>query len=99
MGAVYLFFQLISRKTNLLRVDHHHMIAAIEVGSEVGLILPNQDARYPRGYAAQNLARRIYHKPLGTLRQRCRLAALWHIFPPSLYQHPPASDQPNPPSI
>ena len=87
MGAVYLFFQLISRKTNLLRVDDHHMIAAIEVGSEVGLILPNQDACYPRGYAAQNLARGIDHKPLRTLRQRFRLAALWNICPHSLYQH------------
>src|SRR2546428_4147142 len=93
MGAVYLFFQLISRKTNLLRVDDHDMIAAIEEGSEVRLILPNQDARYPRAYTAQNPARRTDPRPLRTLRQPLRLASLWNICPHSLYQHPTYRDK------
>lgn len=68
MRAVYLLFELISRKTNLLRVDDYDVIATIQIGSEVRLVLADQHTRYRRGYAAQNLAGGIHHNPFWTLR-------------------------------
>jgi len=87
MRTVDLVFELIPRKSNLLRVDHHHMIAAVQVGREVRFILPNQYARYHRGYATQNLVRRIDYNPFRPLRQRFRFAAFWNIRPHFLCQH------------
>jgi len=93
VGTVYLLFEFISRKTNLLRVDNDDMIAAIEEGSEIRLILANQHACHSRGYTAQYLARSIHHNPLRTLRQRFRFAALWNICPHRSINTPPYRDK------
>src|ERR1700758_78739 len=84
VGAVHLVFELVSRKTNLVRVDHNNVVATIEVGSEIRLIFPNQDARNCCGNTAQNLAGSINHKPFRALRKRFSLAALWNIRPHAL---------------
>src|SRR5580704_8439172 len=96
VGAVNLVFELVSRKTNLVRVDHNHVVATIEVGSESRLIFPNQHARYCCGNTAQHLAGSINHKPFRTLRQRLRLAALWNIRPHALLTpHPIGTNENN----
>src|SRR5581483_11879614 len=81
VGTVHFLFELVSRKTNLLRVDDDDVIAAVQVRSELRFILANQYARHSRGYAAQHLSGGIYHNPLGTLRKCFRFAALWNICP------------------
>lgn len=64
VANVDLVGHLLTREAHFFGVDHDHVVPAIDVGSEVGLVLSAQDLCDLRGEAAQDLSVRVDDIPL-----------------------------------
>jgi hypothetical protein len=79
--TVYLLVNLIAREPHAFGVDHHHMIAAIEMRGVARLIFPNQKPRNTRRQTAQNLPLGVHHEPIFAYHQRFGLTAFCNVRP------------------
>src|SRR2546426_7574322 len=89
MMAVDLLLELVSRQPNLVGVDHHHVIAGIQIRRKRRLVLPNQYPRHSRGQPPQNLVRSVHDKPVVALLELFGLPATRYVSP-----HPPRNTLP-----
>src|SRR5215213_994650 len=63
MAAVELALELVARHRDVRRVEHDHVVAAVETRLVGRLVLALEDARDARGKAAERLVRRIDDVP------------------------------------
>lgn len=61
---IHLGRELGSGQANLLGVDHHHVIPAVQMRGEQRLVLASKKHRHPTGQPAQNLSLGINEMPL-----------------------------------
>ncbi len=52
--AINLLFQLVAGEADLIGVDDHDVVAAIQIRRVVRLVLANQNSRDARGHTAQH---------------------------------------------
>jgi len=79
--TVNLLIYLVSSQLHALGVNYHYVIAAIQMGRIVRLVLPNQEARNTRGKTPQNDAFRVHHKPILPYLEVFGLSAFWYMRP------------------
>jgi hypothetical protein len=81
MVTVNLLIDLVSGQLHAFGINYHYVIAAIQMGRIVRLVLPNQEARNTRSKTPQNDALRVHHKPILPYLQVFGLSALWYMRP------------------
>src|SRR6266404_4098155 len=81
MRIIHLLLDLVPRHAHLIGIDHHNVIAGIQVWCKARLILADQHSRHFGGQPAQNLVGGIDHKPVRAFLQRFGLFSLGYVRP------------------
>src|SRR5208282_5683160 len=79
--VINLLLDLPAGQNDLGGVDHHHVVAAVNVRREFRFVLADQHARHARGQPSQDLSVGIHHEPVIALAQRLGLFARGNIRP------------------
>jgi hypothetical protein len=94
MVTINLLIDLVSGQLHTFRIDYYHVIAAIQMRREIGLVLANQKARYTRGKTPQNDAFGVHHEPILPYLQIFGLSAFWYMRPHLSSHTFPSKDKP-----
>ncbi len=89
MMAINLLFQFIACQPYFIGINHNNVVATIQVGRVVRLILADQYSRNARSYAAHDQSRGVHHEPPAALLDffglpspgNIRAHVLSHTFP------------------